>query len=73
MKKFLIIILAFIPQVIWCADGDVFSANTTEGVEMTFKVTSETSKTCQVGDSNGQAISQSYKGTLTIPEQVNGY
>ena len=73
MKKFLIIILAFIPQILWCADGDVFSANTTEGVEMTFKVTSETSKTCQVGDSNGQAISQSYKGALTIPEQVNGY
>ena len=73
MKKFLIIILAFIPQILWCADGDVFSANTTEGVEMTFKVISENNKTCQVGDGNNTAIDKSYSGAVTIPSQINGY
>ena len=58
---------------IWAADGDVFTAKTVEGVKMTFKVISETNKTCQVG--RGEycvpAISQSYTGSITIPETVN--
>lgn len=59
-------------------DGDTFTAQTIEGVEMKFMVISEAYKTCQVGygsyDSyyNG-AIDKSYNGAITIPSNVNGY
>ena len=61
----------------WAADGDVFTANTIEGVEMTFKVISEANKTCQVGTgspgwSGGRAVPQSTTA-ITIPSEVNGY
>lgn len=62
------------------ADEYIFTGYTSEGVAMTFKVLSETDKTCQVGVSEGNgaassdvAIDRSYDGTITIPSEVNGY
>ena len=40
---------------------------------MTFKVTSEANKQCQVGVGSSRAISQSTTGAITIPSEVNGY
>ena len=59
-------------------DGDVFSVKTKEGVMMTFTVSSESDKTCFVGDdsylSNSDAcIDQSVTGTVTVPETAMGY
>ena len=59
-------------------DGDVFSVKTKEGVMMTFTVSSESDKTCFVGDdsylNNSDAcIDQSVTGTVTVPETVMGY
>ena len=77
MKYLLSFIFSLLPLYIWSADGDTFKAQTTEGVEMTFKVISEQSKTCQVGDNDndasGRAIDMDYSGFVTIPSQVNGY
>ena len=55
--------------------GDTFTANTVEGVEMTFKVISAINKTCQVSSGNwtDTAISCSTTGSVTIPSEVNGY
>ena len=54
-------------------DGDVFKANTVEGVEMTFKVISAKDKTCQVnGAGMYGAVSYSVK-SVTIPSEVNGF
>ena len=54
-------------------DGDVFTAYTEEGVEMTFMIISVAEKTCQVGDgSNASAsIDQNTVGTITIPQLAN--
>ena len=57
---------------LYAADGDVFAANTEEGVEMTFMVTSEEEKTCQVGKGRS-AIDRSYAGKITIPMEAKGY
>ena len=57
----------------WSADGDTFTANTAEDVQMTFKVISESEKTCQVGDGSSCAISSGTSGTITIPSSANGY
>ena len=54
-------------------DGDIFTALTPEGVEMTFKVISATGKTCQIGDGENCSFSSSYSGTITIPATANGY
>lgn len=56
-------------------DGDIFTANTVEGVEMTFKVISAKDKIVQVGtgDGNTSAVDKDYAGTLTIPKEINGY
>lgn len=57
-------------------DGDVFTAKTNEGVEMTFKVISAADKTCQVGYGEGSeesAIDVNYQGMISIPSKVNGY
>ena len=54
----------------------VFTANTPEGVEMTFKVISESEKTCMVGDESDEITSpfpSDYNGGVTIPSIVNGY
>lgn len=54
-------------------DGDIFTANTAEGVEMTFKVISAANKTCQVGEGSWrEAISRDWTGAITIPDEVNG-
>ncbi len=56
------------------ADGDTFTAKSTEGIEMTFKVISESDKTCQVGDNRNCCLAdKTIEGTLTIPETANGY
>ena len=55
-------------------DGDVFTAKTLENIDMTFKIISESDKTCQVGNGNGSAaISTSYEGNVTIPSVIYGY
>lgn len=63
-------------------DGDEFTAQTEEGVEMRFKVISAENKTVQVGngDSNQHpqlselaAIDQNYEGKVTIPQEINDY
>ena len=56
------------------ADGDTFTAKSTEGIEMTFKVISEADKTCQLG--NGYDIcltDNTVAGSMTIPAKPNGY
>jgi len=55
------------------SEGEAFTANTTEGVEMMFKVISAADKTCQVGDGSNCSINSETTGKLTIPSSVNGY
>lgn len=70
-KKLLSLMLAMLSSMAaWSADGDKFTANTSEGVPMQFVITSETSKTCRVGRN---AISSTYSGKVTIPSKANGY
>ena len=55
------------------ADGDTFTANTTEGIAMTFKIISEADKTVQVGigkQANPAIAYSETSTTLTIPENV---
>ena len=60
-------------------DGDIFTSNTIEGVEMTFCIISESEKTCEVYgkyDSNGflkPAFPDLEGGKITIPSEANGY
>ena len=57
-------------------DGRVFTAQSPEGITLTFSVVSEYAKTCRVGDSedNGMsAIDESVTGTLTVPSEIEGY
>ena len=68
IKIFSAFLLLTMANMALAADGDVFTANTVEGVEMTFIVISEADKTCQV-----RPISDSTKGEVTIPSNVNGY
>ena len=50
MKKLLwSLLLVTLPVVAYCADGDVFTVQTVEGVTLKMKVISEQAKTCQVG------------------------
>ena len=74
MKKHLFFALAALLTTLsaQAADGDIFTATTVEGVEMTFKVISEEAKTCQVGD-DSYSISTSEEGEITIPKAANGY
>lgn len=55
-------------------DGDIFTAQTAEGVEMTFKVISASEKTCQVGEGEWQknSVDKNTSGTITIPETIRG-
>ena len=78
MKKVVIFLLALFSSVVArSANGDTFTANTVEGIEMTFKVISEANKTCQVGVGLGfnviPAISTETTGAITVPSIVNGY
>ena len=79
MKKtitLLLVMLMLTGLSAWAADGDVFTAKTVEGVDMTFKVISESNKTCQVWGSNSTAppyaIDVSTTGSITIPASVTG-
>jgi hypothetical protein len=57
-------------------DGRVFTAESPEGITLTFSVVSESGKTCRVGynDDNGMsAIDEFVTGTLTVPSEVDGY
>jgi hypothetical protein len=53
------------------ANGEIFKAKTIEGVEVTYEAKGNS---LQVGVSNGSstAISKTYTGHLTIPEEVDG-
>lgn len=76
IKKFqLLFSFTFACLAAYAANGDVFKANSPEGVEITFKVISEADKTCQVGtgEYSDATISKSYAGPLTIPATANGY
>lgn len=78
MKKIFVSLLAFalMPQVSWSADGDIFYADSEEGVSIRFQVLSEENKTCivyAIDTSYERAIDTSYEGPLTIPSVANGY
>ena len=73
MKKQLLLALfaLFIPWSVWAQS---FTATTVEGVEMKFYITNSTTKECKVyGTSSSPSIPKNYSGTITIPEEVNGY
>lgn len=69
---FVMIVCLCTLQSAWAADGDVFTAKTVEGVDMTFMVISEEEKTCSVGK-RGSAIPVETMGSITIPAEANGY
>ncbi len=56
-------------------NGDTFTTKTVEGVRMTFSVTNEDEKTCQVSmnQDGSPCIDKTVTGTVTIPETVMGY
>lgn len=65
-------------------DGDIFTAETVEGIMLKFRIISEADKTCQVGtmeDTGGWMSSDvanavddpMVAGTITIPEYAKGY
>ena len=55
-------------------DGDVFTAQTVEGVDMIFQVISAKDKTCGVGkeDDFDASIDPDYNGKVTIPSMIKG-
>ena len=67
-KLWVAMLLFALPLCAWSAVGDTFTAKTIEGVDMTFKITSEGESTVQVGGS--WAVSQSTTGSITIPATV---
>lgn len=77
-KYFLALAIAWIAGAISAnaAVGDTFTANTTEGVVVTYKVLTEdgTTGTVQVGNgsetSGAQAIDYNTEGAITIPASV---
>ena len=83
MKKLFTSLLLFMIsyQATWSAVGDTFTANTVEGIEMTFTEVYNYGSllNCIVGTAvngtipSGPAISTSVSGIVTIPETVNGY
>lgn len=66
---------SFVPTIAWSAIGDTFEYIAPEGVNLTFKITSETGKTVQfgTGKSTYASIDRSFAGSITIPSDVNGY
>ena len=78
MKKLLwSLLLVTLPVVAYCADGDVFTVQTVEGVTLKMKVISEQAKACQVGigeiDEEGVIWGSSSDYFVTIPSSANGY
>lgn len=57
--------------------GDTFTANTEEGIEVTYRVTSTSPKTVSIESASGNmweaAIDEEMTGPLTIPSTVRGY
>ncbi len=53
-------------------DGEVFTAQTIEGVNMDFKVISAADMTCQVGDGSHSSIADGVT-VVTVPSVVNGF
>lgn len=75
-KMMLAAIMMVIGAVNLMADnGDTFTTKTVEGVRMTFSVTNEDEKTCQVSmnQDGSPCIDKTVTGTVTIPETVMGY
>ena len=73
MKKYLLsIICTLLPIFAWGADGDVLTA-AVDGIEWTYKVLSESEKTCQVGKGSNAAIPVSTQGSVVVPEELGGY
>ena len=68
------------PEEEW-HDGDIFTAQTIEGVEMTFQVISAKNRTCSVGidkgepewTDKGRAVNIEYNGAITIPSTIKGF
>ena len=72
-RALLFLLAAAMPLAAWCADGDLYEAQTLEGQAMVVKVISEAEKTLQVGNGNTSSISTSYTGEVTIPETIEDY
>ena len=77
-KRILFTFLSLLSSaMLWAADGDIFTVNTVEGVEMNFRVISEADKTCAVGTDDYNlslnAIYRDTKGHVTIPDHANDY
>ena len=64
---------AFFKEVVEMGAGDVFTASTTEGVTMTFKILSNDEKRCQVGNGEEASVSTATPGQVTVPEVANGF
>jgi len=74
MKQFSIFfLLIMFPIFAWCNDNNIFTATSSEGVVITFKVISEQEKTASVGDDKNPAIDINTQGMVSIPQNVNGY
>ena len=76
MKKFvLLVMMAIAPSIAWSGVGDEFTVTTQNGVEMTFRIISETEKTCEVYgfDWRTPSISVETGGEVYIPDHANGY
>ncbi len=72
LSKYSYAVTAEEPSTEW-KDGDVFTSKTVEGIEMTFKVISAKSKTCQIyGSTLTPSINKDTEGTVTIPAVVEG-
>ena len=54
-------------------DPLIFTAESTNGVPMTFKIISEAEGTCQIGTGSGAAISGDFEGKVVLPKVANGY
>ncbi len=76
--KFMLVLSSLLMSLIPSASveaADTFTSTTTEGVEMTFKVISESAKTAIVssGREDVPAIPVCTTGTVTIPQEAKGY
>ena len=66
-KKMATIVFCCLPLLAW--GQNIFTAKTVEGVDMTFKVISESDKTCMVGYERGEefpSIPSDYIGDITL-------
>ena len=89
---FLAVLSVLLPSTVWGADGDKFTAkvdasgnvlddSSSDGILMTFRVISESEKTCQVGEAFAKedytdgmcAVAKTTNTAIVIPSQVKGY